>query len=196
MKSTVIIFPYFGILPIQYKMWRASALCNPTIDYLFLLMPTWNQLRISLYIRCYLVNSNSWFRRHLISTSCLTVHINSANTNNLMVIFSMATLKTMISGDCFYDKNVLENLSGKGLSSDIIFGREYHFKESTQQGFATILPSRISMLTFVHNTLPHQSTFFKRELFKNSLYDESLRLVADVKFYIQKICVEQCSIQL
>lgn len=35
MKSIVIIFPYFGTLPIQYKMWRASALRNPTIDYLF-----------------------------------------------------------------------------------------------------------------------------------------------------------------
>ena len=105
-------------------------------------------------------------------------------------------LNFMNSGDCFYDKNVLENLCEKGLSSDIIVGRDYHFKESTQQGFATILPSRISMLTFVHNSLPHQSSFFKRELFINSLYDESLRLVADVKFYIQKICVEQCSIQL
>lgn len=35
MKRIVIIFPYFGTLPIQYKMWRASALCNPTIDFMF-----------------------------------------------------------------------------------------------------------------------------------------------------------------
>lgn len=35
MKSIVIIFPYFGILPVQYKMWRASALQNPTIDFMF-----------------------------------------------------------------------------------------------------------------------------------------------------------------
>jgi hypothetical protein len=35
MKSIVIIFPYFGILPVQYKMWRASALKNPTVDFLF-----------------------------------------------------------------------------------------------------------------------------------------------------------------
>ena len=65
-------------------------------------------------------------------------------------------LNFMNSGDCFYDKNVLENLCEKGLSSDIIVGRDYHFKESTQQGFATILPSRISMLTFVYNlTIPN-----------------------------------------
>ena len=35
MKSIVIIFPYFGMLPPQYKMWRASALKNPTVDFMF-----------------------------------------------------------------------------------------------------------------------------------------------------------------
>ena len=35
MKSIVIIFPYFGILPPQYKMWRESALQNPNIDFMF-----------------------------------------------------------------------------------------------------------------------------------------------------------------
>ena len=105
-------------------------------------------------------------------------------------------LNFMNSGDCFYDEKVLEHLSVKELSADIIVGRDYHFNESSQQGFATILPARLSMLTFIHHTLPHQSTFFKRELFDNSPYDESLKLVADVKFYIQKICVEQCSVQL
>ena len=35
MKSIVIIFPYFGTLPVQYKMWRVSALANTTIDFLF-----------------------------------------------------------------------------------------------------------------------------------------------------------------
>lgn len=35
MKSIVVIFPYFGTLPVQYKMWRASALCNPSVDFMF-----------------------------------------------------------------------------------------------------------------------------------------------------------------
>lgn len=35
MKSIVIIFPYFGNLPVQYKMWRASALHNPSVDFMF-----------------------------------------------------------------------------------------------------------------------------------------------------------------
>jgi len=35
MKSVVILFPYFGTLPIQYNMWRNSALRNTDIDFLF-----------------------------------------------------------------------------------------------------------------------------------------------------------------
>ena len=34
MKSIVVLFPHFGTLPPQYKMWRESALRNPTIDYM------------------------------------------------------------------------------------------------------------------------------------------------------------------
>lgn len=35
MKKIIVIFPYFGILPPQYKMWRASVLCNESIVFLF-----------------------------------------------------------------------------------------------------------------------------------------------------------------
>ena len=35
MKKIVLIFPYFGKLPPQYRMWRASALRNKTISFLF-----------------------------------------------------------------------------------------------------------------------------------------------------------------
>lgn len=35
MKSIVIIYPYFGKLPVQYKMWHASALRNPSVDFMF-----------------------------------------------------------------------------------------------------------------------------------------------------------------
>jgi hypothetical protein len=35
MKRIIVIFPHFGQLPPQYKMWRTSALCNNDIDFLF-----------------------------------------------------------------------------------------------------------------------------------------------------------------
>lgn len=35
MKSIALIFPYFGKLPVQYKMWRESALRNPSVNFIF-----------------------------------------------------------------------------------------------------------------------------------------------------------------
>ena len=35
MKRVIIFFPHFGTLPPQYKTWRASALFNSDIDFLF-----------------------------------------------------------------------------------------------------------------------------------------------------------------
>lgn len=35
MKTIIVIFPHFGTLPPQYKMWRASALYNTDIDFMF-----------------------------------------------------------------------------------------------------------------------------------------------------------------
>jgi phosphoribosylpyrophosphate synthetase len=102
----------------------------------------------------------------------------------------------MNSGDCFYDEQVLEHLANRQLTQDIIVGRDYHYNAQTGQGFATILPNRISMLTFYIQTLPHQSSFFRRELFKDSPYDENLKIVSDIKFYIQKLCIENSSIVL
>lgn len=35
MKSIVLIIPYFGRLPASFPAWKASALNNPTVDFLF-----------------------------------------------------------------------------------------------------------------------------------------------------------------
>lgn len=105
-------------------------------------------------------------------------------------------LNFMNSGDCFYDNRVLEKINKLHIKEDMIVGRDYHYNALSNQGFASILPQRISMLTFYVQTLPHQSTFFRKELFNNCPYDESLKIVADLKFYIQNLCVDGCSIRL
>ena len=105
-------------------------------------------------------------------------------------------LNFMNSGDCFYDEFVLEHVTNQHMAEDIIVGRDYHYDMQTGEGFATILPQRITMLTFYIQTLPHQSSFFRRKLFDNCLYDESFRIVSDMKFFIQKLCIEDSSIKL
>lgn len=103
-------------------------------------------------------------------------------------------LNFMNSGDCFFDTFVLQDVASMNLYQDIIVGRDYHFCPKQEKGFATILPTRTSMITLYMQALPHQSTFYKSTLFSNSLYDESLKLVADHKFNIQKICVDNSQV--
>lgn len=105
-------------------------------------------------------------------------------------------LNFMNSGDCFYDNEVLAQIAKQNFSEDLIIGRDYHYNEASKQGFATILPPRLSMLNFIHHTLPHQSTFFKHSMFDEMLYDETLKIASDMKFFMQQICINECSFRL
>ena len=93
----------------------------------------------------------------------------------------------MNSGDVFYSKDTLEKVCSLMDDSDFIIGKDYNKDPDTGEVFTTILPSRISMAAFYMWTLPHQSAFIRRSLFDHSPYDESLRIVADWKFYMDKI---------
>ncbi len=48
---------------------------------------------------------------------------------------------------------------------------------------------KISFSYFLQDTLPHQAAFIKRSLFdKTGPYDESLKIIADWKFFLDAIC--------
>ena len=59
MKSIVLIFPYFGKLPVQYKMWRESALRNPTVDFMF-----FTASLLSWIVPTYCAISNPYMEKH------------------------------------------------------------------------------------------------------------------------------------
>lgn len=102
-------------------------------------------------------------------------------------------LNFMNSGDCFYDEECLYKVSTSNLKADIIVGRDYHCNPQTGGEFRTIFPRRLSMFTFCKSYLPHQSTFFRKDIC-NTLYDEHYKIVSDWKFYIEKIIFEGCSV--
>jgi glycosyltransferase involved in cell wall biosynthesis len=105
-------------------------------------------------------------------------------------------LNFMNSGDFFYNNEVLADVISYTEDSDILVGKDYHYNEISQKGFASILPSRLSMVTFFKETLPHQGAFIRRTLFINTPYDETLKIAADWAFYVQKIIVESCKVKL
>ena len=104
-------------------------------------------------------------------------------------------LNFMNSGDCFYSSDILEIVSNYQSDADFIVGKDYHYNSETHQGHASIQPSRLTMIHFFIATLDHQSSFIKRELFNDSLYDEGHRLVSDWIFYTEKIVKEQKQVQ-
>ena len=104
-------------------------------------------------------------------------------------------LNFMNSGDCFYSSDVLEKVTGYQYDTDFIVGKDYHYNYITHQGHASIQPPRTTMIHFFVATLEHQSSFIKKELFSNSLYDESHRLVSDWIFFTEKIVNEGKHVQ-
>lgn len=104
-------------------------------------------------------------------------------------------LNFMNSGDCFFASDILEKVSHYQSNADFIVGKDYHYNSETHQGHASIQPPRTTMIHFFVATLDHQSSFIKRDLFKDSLYDENRRLVSDWIFFTEKIVKEQKRVQ-
>lgn len=104
-------------------------------------------------------------------------------------------LNFMNSGDCYYANDILEKVSNYHYNSDFIVGKDYHYNTETSQGHASIQPPRTTMIHFFIATLDHQSSFIKRDLFNDSLYDESHRLVSDWIFFTEKIVKEGKQVQ-
>lgn len=96
------------------------------------------------------------------------------------------------SGDQFFHANILNDLEGHISHSDLI-AFDIH---TLGQGIDQIKkhPDNLSFSFLFNDTFAHQSVFIKRELFdKVGLYDESLKIVADWKFFIEAVTFHRAS---
>jgi glycosyltransferase involved in cell wall biosynthesis len=92
-----------------------------------------------------------------------------------------AYLLFLNSGDVLNGNTALADFfSHKDFGGDIIYGDyKYEVGEKT-------FPDKLSPLFFIRTSLPHQSTFFKREVFEEmGLYEEHHTIVSDRAFYIK-----------
>lgn len=96
------------------------------------------------------------------------------------------------SGDTFYTDDVLEkvnkNVSGHDL---VLFDIELIFADRRK---THIYPSLLTFKTFYDGAIGHPTTFIRRALFERvGLYDESLKIVSDWKFFLEAVCRYNCS---
>lgn len=85
-------------------------------------------------------------------------------------------------GDHFYDNDVLLNIFAKeSRNSDILVGTA-----NTSDYLWVPAKEEIFSLSSIY-TICHQASFIKTSLLKTNPYDETLRIVADTKFFIEML---------
>ncbi|MCF8256653.1 MAG: glycosyltransferase [Flavobacteriales bacterium] len=96
------------------------------------------------------------------------------------------------SGDCLFDTGALARAVPYLGAHDLVYGRDNLVTDGRE--WLKPYPEQLDFSFFYRDTLPHSSTFIKRNLFDRfGPYDESLRISADWKFFILAVCQHQCS---
>lgn len=105
-------------------------------------------------------------------------------------------LQFLNSGDCFASELVLKQIFEVGLNADILYGDVYYeFSDGRFEPARIGNEETITLAYFYRHMFPHQASFISRKLFTIDLYDENLKIIADWKFFIDRIIMKNCSIK-
>jgi glycosyltransferase involved in cell wall biosynthesis len=88
------------------------------------------------------------------------------------------------SGDNLYSKISLEKIEPfitNCIEIDIIYGSLFVVG---QKQYIKEYPTYLSFKYFLNDTLPHPATLIKKQCFNSLVFDESLKIVSDWKFFI------------
>jgi glycosyltransferase involved in cell wall biosynthesis len=99
------------------------------------------------------------------------------------------------AGDYLSNDNILEQIFSNNPVSDIIYG-DIFIKLNSESIFKKKLPEKMTKNYLFSDTLPHQSSLIKRELFDRiGLYDEKLKFASDYDFFLKAIYRYNSSIE-
>ena len=100
------------------------------------------------------------------------------------------------SGDIFASRVTLQIVFGENRKSDILF---WYMMRKSKDGLPHNWPSmksHLSWVDFYYDTLPHQSSYIKRELFeKYGGYDENYRRLADWKWFFDVVANHHATLE-
>ncbi len=106
------------------------------------------------------------------------------------------------SGDWLVDEFVVEKMlrtiesQDKNNQIDVLVGNVIQIREDGKVRKTTKPSKPVSLYTFYIGTIQHTSAYIRRGLFDTyGLYDESLKIVADWKWYMQVIGLNKANLQ-
>lgn len=98
----------------------------------------------------------------------------------------------MNSGDAFYNENVLDKVFSVERTADIITGQVVR---SDNNQLLRRYDDNL-LIQLYKDTLNHQGSFIKRDLFRNRRYDEDFKIVSDWKFWFETIMCGDASVEV
>jgi glycosyltransferase involved in cell wall biosynthesis len=99
------------------------------------------------------------------------------------------------SGDWLVDEKVVEDMINELPDCDIFVGNVIQVRQDGKKRYCRN-DKRVSLLTFYRGTIQHTSAYIRRSLFdKYGLYDESLKIVSDWKWYLQVAGLHKADVQ-
>lgn len=100
------------------------------------------------------------------------------------------------SGDWYYNNNVVSDVMPLLKSDyDVICGSVCVVEPNGDKYISKQNPRYVNAIYLINNTISHQSSFIKTELLIRNLYDETLKIVSDWKFFLEAYCLYNCKFQ-
>lgn len=90
------------------------------------------------------------------------------------------------SGDCLLSNDILEEVFATEHDADVLY-TDCYLVENDRVKEERRYPDVMSLRELLDINLVHNGMFFKRELFEEELYDETLKISSDLKFNIKKV---------
>lgn len=100
------------------------------------------------------------------------------------------------SGDTLASNTVLHELEGHTLTGDVVVGLVNTVKDGRVIGRNhTVWGGEVTLFSLLLTGIPHQGSLTRRELLIETPFDESCRINADFKFFLQRLIIEGRSVQ-
>lgn len=98
-------------------------------------------------------------------------------------------------GDSLFDSTVIKKFVETNPDSDIVYGDLlYDYKDVPPVVWKPLIENKKAF--FFNGTIPHPSTFFKRELFMlYGLYDVGFKIAGDYEFVVRCVVRNKCKIK-